>query len=195
LEGSIGAVADPFSRTSAERLGLAKGYIYFNAGVLVINLEKWRARNMTDRFVAFVEQRHSELRFHDQDVLNSLLHDEVRHLDMRWNFQARTRAADVVFLGIRPAEFAALAASPAIVHFTANLKPWYYRWDVPFEQDYLAYRERTPWRNFRQPDKTLLNQGIRRLRRAAPAAFKLGHAVIWRLRKHLGPKIIGQQAL
>jgi lipopolysaccharide biosynthesis glycosyltransferase len=195
MSGSLGAVADPFAGNSVERLGLPTSHVYFNAGVLLIDLAKWRSAKMRERFVAFVEARHSSLRYHDQDVLNSLLHDEVHYLDMRWNFQARVKFKDVAFLDMTEADFRRCAANPAIVHFTANLKPWIYEADVPFEADYLRYREETPWRNFRQPDKTPGRVMVRNLRRRAPSVFQLIHAINWRLKKILSPKTVESRPL
>ena len=87
---------------------------YFNAGVLLIDLARWRA----DRTAAAARDylvAHPHTRFADQDALNVACDGHWKPLAAHWNFQ-----------GHRTTDIAALAPSqrPAIVHFITALKPW-----------------------------------------------------------------------
>lgn len=57
-----------------KRLGYDKKYGYFNAGVLLINLQYWREHNLTREFLLYIAENYEKLKAHDQDVLNALLH-------------------------------------------------------------------------------------------------------------------------
>jgi lipopolysaccharide biosynthesis glycosyltransferase len=149
----IAAAPNLFSQNN-ERLELPHDYCYFNAGILMIDLERWRREGLIARFVDYVEHNHARLQWHDQDVLNAVLHERVKYLDYSWNFQARTTLAQAAVLLLDAAAFAALRRRPNIVHFTIDKKPWFYTYNVPFEAEYLKYLKLTPWRSYVPPDKT-----------------------------------------
>lgn len=117
------AVQDPCvphvsSRYGVQRwreLGLPARAKYFNAGVMVLNLERWRVDGIATRVRAYLGDHHDECMFWDQDGLNAVLCGRWGELDLRWNecsgFTPRERPE-------------ARALEPWIVHFTGRLKPW-----------------------------------------------------------------------
>ncbi len=98
---------------------------YFNAGVLLIDLERWRAADTEARLLAYAERHAHALRFHDQDVLNAVFRDAWRALDPRWNVQ--TSLYHPAWLAApsiaRPARLA-MRLDPWIVHAFGPEKPW-----------------------------------------------------------------------
>lgn len=58
---------------------------YFNAGILVINLPKFRRLNIGKRALSMLHSPKYLTR--DQDVLNILCHHDVQYLDGRWNVE------------------------------------------------------------------------------------------------------------
>lgn len=163
----IGAVPNLFSDNNA-RLGLPLDHEYFNAGVLIIDLEAWRSANLLPKFISYVEENHEILELHDQDTLNALLHDKIHYLDYNWNFQARTVFTDVAPLKLTLASFERMRKNPDIVHFTTRRKPWFYTDEVPYEHEYLHYLNLTPWRGYVQPDKTAAAIIRRSVKRSLP---------------------------
>lgn len=109
-------------RPFAERwqLAAAPGR-YFNAGVLLIDLAKVRAEGLLDRARAFAEEHAGTLPYSDQDALNHTLWGNWFRLDPVWNVQR-----NMVIPGMPNCLPDALAGSrrPAIVHYTAEHKPW-----------------------------------------------------------------------
>jgi lipopolysaccharide biosynthesis glycosyltransferase len=87
---------------------------YFNAGVLLMDLARWRADGVSERALAYLKQFPDSL-FGDQDALNVACDDKWKSLDLRWNFQGhlKQRIAD-----LPPDDI------PGIVHFITNGKPW-----------------------------------------------------------------------
>ena len=177
LEGAlIGAAMDPYANNPATmeqvsgglpisniRLGLPEDHVYFNAGILIIDLSAWRAAGLLAKFVAYVEQNHQILRFHDQDTLNAVLTGRVKYLPYDWNFQAKTRYEDLASSGIPLTEFEAMARRPKAVHYTSARKPWFYMHQVRYEDLYWRYLRKTPWRDYVPPDRTLRRQLGRKL--------------------------------
>jgi len=126
LQGAaIGAVRDCFvdSGEFAGKWGLPVGTTaYFNSGVLLIDLEKARAKALFEKALAFVAQHGESLRFTDQDALNWAFADSWRQLDNRWNVQ---RHMVIPSLSAMIEEHLRLGGQkPGIVHFTGPEKPW-----------------------------------------------------------------------
>jgi lipopolysaccharide biosynthesis glycosyltransferase len=100
---------------------------YFNAGVLVLNLKKWREHNITNQIIDFMKKNQSIIRYPSQDPMNAILHDKWLQLDEKWNLQSKH------FL------FPDLRIEPAIIHFTGeDSKPW---WSSkhPLRDEYFKY--------------------------------------------------------
>lgn len=128
-------------------LGLRPGRTYVNAGVLVIDLDRWRAQNVAEELLDFAARHATRLRLHDQDALNVVLQDRIRIIGIRWNFQAR-----MYFFRRRtyPAEYHATRPGrrrPAVLHFTTDDKPWLRGSVAPRRHEYFRHLRKTPWRN------------------------------------------------
>jgi lipopolysaccharide biosynthesis glycosyltransferase len=142
---ALAAVPEPYGRDRDRTLGMPPGSTYINAGVLLINLERWRAEQVTERLCAYIRREGARLRQHDQDALNALLHDRTRLLDPRWNLQARAfhpcKAAARHRAALRRA-----AGSPAIIHYASSRKPWIFAVSIPRKGLYRRYLRMTAWR-------------------------------------------------
>src|SRR3546814_353430 len=107
-------------------LDLPAGADYFNAGVLLMNLRRWREADGTARLIRFIEAHHDHLWAHDQDALNAVFCGEFLELAPRWNFQTSMLWSEPDGLGLSYWEFRRLLADPAIVHYTSPSKPWHF---------------------------------------------------------------------
>ena len=183
LEGkTVGAVIDLPRYPFNQALGLPADALYFNAGVLLIDLRKWRERKIGERALRFAREHPDRLRWSDQCALNFILHDDWTVLDRIWNFQSMD-VAHVVngylrFDSVDPKRL----ANARLVHFNGSSKPWHYLNDHPLKGEYLHYRERTPWplRDFR--DRHPRNIARKYLLRYAPGLL----AAYGGLRKSVG---------
>ena len=78
LQGKpVGAVPDlgilassRMRRQKEETLGIQEGKLYFNSGVMVMDLEAWREKQYGDQVIRCVEE--GNFRHHDQDGLNKI---------------------------------------------------------------------------------------------------------------------------
>jgi len=120
--------------------------IYFNSGMMVLDIEKWRAERISEQVLKFATENSDELKFHDQDALNAILHDRWLMIHPRWNAQAYiitkekkhpTKHGNL--------EYTEACNEPALIHFSGHVKPWHSESDHPFRDDYLNLRAETPF--------------------------------------------------
>ncbi|HVG14506.1 MAG TPA: glycosyltransferase family 8 protein, partial [Chitinophagaceae bacterium] len=103
---------------------------YFNAGVLLINLDFWREQKLTQQFLFFLENHGDRISFWDQDVLNVVLLNKCLFLNEKWNY---VPTADRVPIDVQ------------IVHFAGIHKPWHIHY--PFrkiKKHYLRFCLNSP---------------------------------------------------
>lgn len=140
LQGNlIGAVASPDDPTGdRERLKMCPEDLYFNAGMMVMDLAGLRAYKLLEKSHAYLEKHRDRIQWWDQDILNGLLHTTTLELDCIWNYLPLHGAA-------------ADANDVRVVHFSGggSRKPWNYNCKSSFKSLYLQGRSRTPWRNYR----------------------------------------------
>jgi lipopolysaccharide biosynthesis glycosyltransferase len=111
LEGNlVAAVAEGFTRhEELANTGLSND-TYFNAGVLVLNLDQWRAEDISGKILSYVQSGASML-FLDQTAMNVVLKDRVSYLTYQYNFLA------VHYTNLPKMDV-------TIYHYLGKLKPW-----------------------------------------------------------------------
>jgi lipopolysaccharide biosynthesis glycosyltransferase len=136
--------------------GLAPDTKYFNAGVIVIDLQRWRAERVAARAAAYLERVGARVFFWDQEALNAALAGSWRALEKRWN----TNPTIAKLIASR-ANGEQVAAAPSIVHFTGNLKPWTYANAGEHYARYYQFVDETAWAG-RRPAPTWRTTAIAR---------------------------------
>ena len=148
LEGHVIAAVPSFSHSetlaNAQRLGLPLDppAPFFNGGVLLIDVPRWRERKVRDRALDFLFQYPDRLRYADQDALSYCLLGEWLPLSPEWNVTVD------MFQSLRPPDVDATEAlqiaqasrSPRIVHFNGAFKPWHLRYKHPYRSVYTKTR-------------------------------------------------------
>ena len=146
---AIGAVrdCDEFSESKDNRLPYPMQEGYFNAGMLLINLDYWRRNNCYDIFADFMIKYGDKIIYHDQDVLNATLWDKKKWLPLTYNFQSSfihnaeyrnnyERIED---------EIKATKYDPTIIHYVANTKPWNINCFFGYRGAWRYYWKKTEW--------------------------------------------------
>jgi lipopolysaccharide biosynthesis glycosyltransferase len=163
----VAAVTNVFMREHEHRpaeLGLAGPEVYFNSGVLLMNLEAMRRERSGDALREFARDR--ELEWPDQDALNMVLGASRLALDPRWNVTNSMWfpwSDDVFDAGLA----AAARERPGIRHFEgpgAN-KPWHDDFDHEHHELYFRHRRATPW----PPARPLWRRAAGRVKRRLSA--------------------------
>lgn len=142
-----------------------KEYSYFNAGVLLINLEYWRKHNLTKVFIEYYHKNHENLLFNDQDLLNCIFYKNKKKLDLCWNVQDGFYRNPPIITSAWKDKYAGILKKPIILHYT-NRKPWNYDSQHPLRSKYFQYLLLSPWKNDVALNKT--SSKIKRFFRLLP---------------------------
>jgi lipopolysaccharide biosynthesis glycosyltransferase len=170
LEGQwLGAVTNVLQHNHAHRpreLGITEPHAYFNAGVLLMNLEQMRRDRRTEELLEYARGNAERLEWRDQDALNVVLGPRRVRLHPRWNHMnsfAWEHAAEAFGADA----LAEARTNPAICHFEGPdlNKPWHYMCEHDLKRLYEEHRRATPWPRFRPEGRTARNVVRRRLRR------------------------------
>lgn len=131
-------------------LGLdGRGY-YFNSGVMLLNLRKWREEQLGQRLLDSLRQNRPHVWCWDQYALNAVLAGNWGVLPWRWNVGSHLFEYPDEEHGPLPAdEFREMRERPAIIHFTTEFKPWDYGNQHPWRKRFFQAVDRTAWRGWR----------------------------------------------
>lgn len=94
---------------------------YFNSGVLVMDMEKWRAQNVTDQATEIYRRYGDQLRTHDQDVLNIIFSGAWTPVPEKWNKLVEHSVHGRFGNG----RLDYLTRREGLVHFIGGTKPWH----------------------------------------------------------------------
>jgi len=163
---ALGAVTDSDAAANQRRLqleapaeypggagGAIGGCTYFNAGVLLIDLARWREEQVSKRAMQFMRE-HPDTALADQDALNVACVGQWKMLDDRWN---RQRHDPLGYLKMAPER------RPSIMHFAGKWKPWNPASLSPDAQFYDDFRSRTQFARTRS--ETMFEGGYRTWKR------------------------------
>ncbi len=120
------------------------GGSYFQAGVLLINLEYWRTHSVEHDFLRILTQQRNLIQFWDQDVLNLAFRDNWQRLPVWWNVNQDVVASQ---------SESQLRQETVIAHFDNPAKPWNSRTSRLFASDWDNVCRVTPGVNFQLPDR------------------------------------------
>lgn len=135
----IGAVPDlPWMNTKRNKALNLRNHIYFNAGMLIINITKWNKFNTFTKVLQAIQNEPQKFRYLDQDALNLILTNHIQYLDTKFNC-----------IDINSIE----QKNIILLHFAAHPKPWNIAFPISkgcnkFNKNlYQYYENKTPWKN------------------------------------------------
>ena len=175
---ALGAVLDQncddirnYSRNDLEPLSG-----YFNSGVLLVNLDYWRSHNIGDKCIEYVYKHSTEIEYPDQDALNVVTFRKWKAMPFAFNTQSFMYYKEneiIARLGyVR--QMVSASMNPLVMHFTDARKPWMEGCLHPFVNEYLKYKNLSPWQQ--TPLEKRKNEGrlIKICRRIKHVGVKLG---------------------
>lgn len=122
-------------------LNLESIYDYFNAGVLLINLKKWRENGLSNQLIEYAKLNMTKLRYADQDILNGTIRGSWFRLHPKWNVISNVFENPQFFEKNFSKDLRLqLISDPAIVHFTGDVKPWSNFSDHPYTNIYKMFQ-------------------------------------------------------
>ena len=141
-----------------QELGISPEARYFNGGLLVADLARWRRDWLAEQMLRTLREHRQHVLWWDQYALNAVLAGKWRELDGRWNQGAHL----FVYPNWRQSpldrqQYEQLRDDPWIVHFCSPSKPWHYFCRHPYAGEFRACLARTAWRDWRpeRPDRFL----------------------------------------
>ncbi len=164
-------------------LGLHADLEQFNCGVLLINLDKWRAQSISQRSLIYLTQAADWVRWHDQEALNVVFAGNWLSLDARWNLTMR------YLMKTLPVTY----QPPCIIHYHSAAKPWHADYPFALREVFLNYLDQTAWAGWR-PRRLPLMRIQRFGNRLQKAIYKRQHA-FWRLRNSFIKRFLAKRLL
>jgi lipopolysaccharide biosynthesis glycosyltransferase len=131
-------------------LGIDGDAPYFNSGLMVVDLKRWRDEQIAQRVLEYTRMFSRTIRLGDQDGLNAVLWNDWKPLDLAWNVQVGAlqyllkseRSKIPHEMLIRGDE---LLAHPRILHFVSGHKPWHGGRYKPVRGRFIRYLHRSRW--------------------------------------------------
>lgn len=119
------------------------GSLYFNSGVMLINLNKWRKENIESKFVDFIKNKSEKIKYWDQDVLNYCLKNKWLRLPQKYNlthFYFYPNDYTPSYFGLNQTQYEEIQKDPVIIHYTSHQKPWIEGCKHPKKELYFQYQ-------------------------------------------------------
>lgn len=140
LEGNAIAAAENISSSTFKASGL-KQSDYFNSGVMIIDLDKWRENNIPNKVRKFKTEHPELICTNDQCALNGVFKGQWKRLPLNWNFQSGLyRSSTQTKRIIEKDDSTNPIWSPFIIHYIGWYKPWLTPCYHPLASEYDRYR-------------------------------------------------------
>lgn len=156
----VGAVPDDiiqknkvFQEYVEKVVGVSSYRNYFNAGVLVMNLEKLRNYHFEEKFVYLLGTvKYAAIQ--DQDYLNRICKGRVKLIDFGWNIMPSASAKEIEEENIK------------LIHYNYQYKPWHYD-NILYSKYFWNYASRTEFYNELKKMKEDFNEEMEKADREA----------------------------
>lgn len=141
-------------------VGVADYHNYFNAGILLMNLDELRKFKFQEKFIYSLERVTFSVA-QDQDYLNRLCKGRVKLIDKNWNRMPITKDK------VKPSDI-------KLVHYNLAFKPWHFE-DILYKEFFWEYAQKTEYfdeiikirDNYTEEDRFKDKEDDKKLRRLA----------------------------
>lgn len=152
----IMGIKDCISGTYKENIGLDRNDPYYNAGVLLIDLDRLRDVDINREIEEYMHKYVKFINYADQDILNGMFRGMIGVLEPKYDVMT----IDVVhsykeIIKLRrptnfysEAELKTAVNNPAIIHYTTNMlvvRPWFSNSDHPLKKEFIKYKKYSVW--------------------------------------------------
>lgn len=155
-ESILAAVQDDVTDDIKAAVNLKPDEQYFNAGMLLINLKKWRQECVEGKCLEFINSKGGRVIHHDQGVLNGVFRNNWLRLPLEDNLMTIhyifNRTQILKYFGehsefYSDAEITRAKNAPVILHYTPSFtsRPWLKGCKHPLRHLYWDILSKTPW--------------------------------------------------
>lgn len=156
----IGASIEPTVDKKRKKILNLELKPYYNAGVLLINLKRWKDENIGKKVLDYYKENEGKLFANDQDAINGALSEEIYTLSPTYNFCNNFYKYSYKFLKkvMRPVSyveedvFKDALDNPKIIHYLGEERPWRIGNKHKYKDDYFKYLDKTPWKGMGMED-------------------------------------------
>jgi lipopolysaccharide biosynthesis glycosyltransferase len=146
----IPSVSAPYGIKKYEELGILATQKYFNAGVLVMNIAKWRFEDIEVKLFKYLETYREHVQHHDQEAMNAVFAGKWVEINPQWNqtplLFTYTSWKESPYLEL---DYYDAVNNPYIVHFASTAKPWNSFEPHPRRELFFEYLDMTAWSGWR----------------------------------------------
>ena len=133
-----------------QELGLPASAPYFNAGVMLMDLDRWRDERLSHQLLEFTSEHAANNVSADQYSLNACLWNRRKGIDIRWNqLQAIHNMPGWQESPFDSRSFRRYRDEAWIAHFAGPNKPWEDGSKHPLRHEYLKVLDETAWAGWR----------------------------------------------
>lgn len=92
---------------------------YFNAGIMLINLQKWKESNLKNEFIKIIEKYQNRLNYWDQDVMNIYFNGKYVRFTESLNYKIEMTSNQNYEHTDKE-----ILRNVKLIHFSGKFKPW-----------------------------------------------------------------------
>lgn len=141
-----------------KRIGLSASDTYYNAGVILVNLDSWRKRNLTNKFLSYYRSMNNVLLYSDQDILNYCCKGRILTISQTYNLNPNLCYFPYWFVKrlhqdyvVTPCEkYEQIIENPCICHYMGDERPWLHGNYSSFRDVFIYYKAMSPWKNMQE---------------------------------------------
>ena len=179
-------VMDCLSKQRKHNIGIKRDDSYINAGVMLIDMEKWRANQIEQRCINYIQKSTGKVPYNDQGVINKVLNRDLLILPPEYNTMTIffdftypdmiKYRKPVSYYSAQQIEYA--RKHPRIVHFTSSflsLRPWVKGCEHPYAFQWREYYKKSPWsaKPLRNDNRSSYKKIYEKFYRLMPLAFSV----------------------
>lgn len=140
--------------------------IYCNAGVFLVDLNKWRKQNIENKIIKRIQEQNGNVFFFEQTLMNWSCKGKILELPPEYNMYTLFYAFEYENLirwrkplrFFNKNEIENAKKQPKIIHFTRNFymssRPWVENCEHPMTKEYIRYKKITPWKEISKERKS-----------------------------------------
>ncbi len=155
-EKPLGLAYDCCQNKYKRYLSLDEKEGYYNTGVMIFDIGKWKQKQCTQRIIWHMEHIQREYPLVDQDFINVVLHNDIFCLDMKYNYLSQyylypyyglKKVYDLDDGYFYKKEQYAAPDEASVLHFCGRtfIRPWYCNSKHPSKKMYDYYYSLSPW--------------------------------------------------
>lgn len=158
-EKTVAMVLDSLGGTyKIEQLGFEKQELYFNSGVILYDLDKWRKEQYSEKIIEHVKMGNMHYTSPDQDLINVICKEGIARVSAKYNFQPVHKVyKDKTYFncygqeGYYTAEEIEDARRNVVIYHSFRFVgefPWNKGSIHPYKNLFNHYLELSPWKDY-----------------------------------------------